>query len=1660
MFQNMTTLMRILLMGIVLDGSPVHAAIPLIVGPACDPARQSCVPTPAPPGGPGQCGPGPGGATCAVPGPAAQGSGPGINVGAGNPINVITGNKYQREVDMPALPGVLGLEIVRHYNSVFSSPTHSNGSVGRGWKLSYETDLYVVERTIQIVQADGTRIIFNRDPQDPSLCASTNPADGTVRVDQTGRGDEYTWTWTNGRQLNFTHQGKLVQILAPTGEFVSMQHDRTGMLLSVRDPQNRQLHLNYLGSAQARASDRFRGVQEIDSPVGRFTYEYGSVLPKGATLDKIYLSANLVKVGLAGATNKRIYHYEDAQHPTLLTGISVEGVDAKPTRQRIATYAYDINGKGILTVKGDPARLQTGPDGKTLRPAALVVGTGIEQVTLDTSVGGRTVVSNSVGQKTIYRHAIVGGQFRLLEVRGAGCASCGESNVRYDYDSLGRLSGTTRLNALGQPIQSTRTERDAYGRTGKVSQVSYRNGKPGVTQRLIRYEYTGTTPQPVLVARPSVVPGREAVTRITYNDRGQPLTVSESGWVPALDGRLAGAGAIERNTAYHYRIINNRSMLTGIDGPLPNGKTNSPLDSDITQINYDKLGNYAVEIIGPGNQIAAVVRRDDAGRPLTVTHNDGARLMQTQLAYAPQGQLQEVMQTGRLINDAAHPQQERDEPGRKFAAQYDAMGQLTALQLPASSREIISLLVAGKPEPAAIEIASFDSGKTNALAPAENLQYRTGEPGSATERIVQELFHSTDGDQRPTLLARRWLDDFGRLVAVQHAGQGVSRASYSGGSDQLATLTDATGVITQLTYDIRGQVETLRRTTGDGKLAERIEYQYSGSWLVEQTTYTGSTPDKADSKISTRHNAFGQVTQEVEHNGPFAHAVNHVYDEAGRLVQTWITQGSGTNRAIDLPSVSLHYHGEARLGERIDAIQAGDGWFGKHSVIGALQWLLPAVSSPVPANPHAGQVHATAPPVAIAWRYGNGLQARSQYDPVTKPGAPFGWRLRSFHDGVHAYAISSDAGGHINAVSQGPAQATAASKAWQILPQAHAGAVATLTAPTMAGQGNAPVPPHGAGADMDTEAHRSDAAGRRLSYQSRQGELTLIWDSAGHLAQVRQGKNEIATYRYDAQGRRISKTVSGNPGASRQFIYDGQQLIAEADGNGLVLKQFIDVGWRVVAWIEPAQSLVQRLRQYLFGPKIVYLHTDHRGAVTAATDGSQAILWQADMDANGNARNGGHEHGIEQPLRLAGQYADQETGLHYNLARYYDPRSGHFLSPDPAGLDAGSLDLYAYANGDALNFFDPDGWAKVTYYAITAKADGSTTLGTSQGFTNARWAFVISDIKGGVKENVVYDPTGSFVKKDFATAKGDAFAWNKNEESYVSNPVLLMQQYYGNNLVSLSQFTIDNFDDEQARAILQKLGYSDTTPICAAGILPQIQFSAGEAAIDVTQANANGAGKQRILNCQANNLSILPISYADVAERERVERMEAAAEINETSSLNKDCSISGCPGINIQGQVPASGQLPKQYYASYGRSQFVAATFIETLDKISEQDKKALGITPDIAQRITAAKLRAAAVVRQNSDDPGWFKWARSNYTCEEAVVAWDNAGQPNMLTLNERANFQSELLLGHWITHILAAFRPLEEDYCINNKVKIFEKSLVNLQNFRFTLAFYASTL
>jgi RHS repeat-associated protein len=108
---------------------------------------------------------------------------------------------------------------------------------------------------------------------------------------------------------------------------------------------------------------------------------------------------------------------------------------------------------------------------------------------------------------------------------------------------------------------------------------------------------------------------------------------------------------------------------------------------------------------------------------------------------------------------------------------------------------------------------------------------------------------------------------------------------------------------------------------------------------------------------------------------------------------------------------------------------------------------------------------------------------------------------------------------------------------------------------------------------------------------------------------------------------------------------------------------------------------------------IHYYQCDHLGTPMELTDEDGNIAWEANYKAWGEARLTmsavAIKAGLKNPIRFQGQYLDEETGLHYNRFRYYDPVVGRFTSKDPIGL-RGGINLLQYAP-NPMEWIDPTG---------------------------------------------------------------------------------------------------------------------------------------------------------------------------------------------------------------------------------------------------------------------------------------------------------------------------------------------------------------------------------
>ncbi|MFZ6755224.1 RHS repeat-associated core domain-containing protein [Undibacterium sp. Dicai25W] len=115
--------------------------------------------------------------------------------------------------------------------------------------------------------------------------------------------------------------------------------------------------------------------------------------------------------------------------------------------------------------------------------------------------------------------------------------------------------------------------------------------------------------------------------------------------------------------------------------------------------------------------------------------------------------------------------------------------------------------------------------------------------------------------------------------------------------------------------------------------------------------------------------------------------------------------------------------------------------------------------------------------------------------------------------------------------------------------------------------------------------------------------------------------------------------------------------------------------------------------------KIYDIQTDQINTPRVITDSTGNVVWRWDSTPFGESlpdQNPGHTgtaNDFTFNLRFAGQYYDQETNLHYNYFRDYDPATGRYIQSDPIGL-GGGINTYAYVEGNPVTFFDPRGLHK------------------------------------------------------------------------------------------------------------------------------------------------------------------------------------------------------------------------------------------------------------------------------------------------------------------------------------------------------------------------------
>lgn len=180
-----------------------------------------------------------------------------------------------------------------------------------------------------------------------------------------------------------------------------------------------------------------------------------------------------------------------------------------------------------------------------------------------------------------------------------------------------------------------------------------------------------------------------------------------------------------------------------------------------------------------------------------------------------------------------------------------------------------------------------------------------------------------------------------------------------------------------------------------------------------------------------------------------------------------------------------------------------------------------------------------------------------------------------------------------------------------------------------------------------------DANGNCTSDGKRQYE----WDVQNRLVRVVvQNEGEVRfKYRYD--GMRVEKQVVG--GLTTKYIYDGQTVIGEIRSDGTKR-------WYVVG----AMGYICRIDEGANGQILArdYFVYDGLGSCRALVASNGVVVAKYDYDAYGAIRGQeGQRSNNFKYVAGVGHPTDEETGLIYMRARYYEPQVGRFVSEDPTG---------------------------------------------------------------------------------------------------------------------------------------------------------------------------------------------------------------------------------------------------------------------------------------------------------------------------------------------------------------------------------------------------------
>ncbi|WP_413787948.1 DUF6531 domain-containing protein [Streptomyces murinus] len=900
----------------------------------------------------------------------------------------------------------------------------------------------------------------------------------------------------------------------------------------------------------------------------------------------------------------------------------------------------------------------------------------------------------------------------------AGAPDEGTVVMRYGYDHAGNL--TEVINSSGEPLRLT------YDAEGRVTRWTDRNGTwfsyiydehgrvartegiDGILSGTLTYDDTART------TTYTDSQGHASVHR--YNAEGlvveetDPLGhVTRTEWDEYGDKPLKVTDPLGHTTQYVYDHAGNPTELT-----LPDGS--------VAQAVYNALG-VPTEVVEPGG---AVWRHtyDERGNLLTTVDPLGA---ETRYAYDTAGRPTSITNalghTRMMTYDAAGlPVAVTDELGHTTTVHRDLFGRIIEVIDPLGHVTRLSWTTEGKPSWRELADGTRESWVWDAEG---NLLSHTDPVGNTTRHTASHFGVSatrTDPDGARYAFA---YDSELRLTTVTNA-QGLTWSYTYDEAGRLTGETDFNGRTLTYAHNAHGQLAA--RTNGAGQTLRfvrdplgRVVEQHADAGGVTMFAYgsDGSMrrASNSDAEVTLQRDLLGRVLSETVND----RTTTHLHDAAGRrtrrvtpsgLVSEWTYDPAGRPLTLRSPTGALDFVHDAAgretrrdLGTRATLTQTWTttGLLTKQTLTAAPDRLLQHRTCTHRADGHLTEIRELTSGTRRFDLDGAGRVTRTR---------AHGWSETYTYDAV---------GNLVHAIS--PGHEAAGERRFD----------GTLV--RTAGRSSY---------DYDAEGRLVRRTRKLLNGQIR--AWTYTWSAEDRLTEVTTPDGSRWRYAYDPLGRRIAKhrlTEEGSVTDLTEFVWDDLCLAEQTAPDGWVTtwdyapnspRPVAQTIHKPIATADNTSFLAQLAEESApeHGARFYSVVTDSVGTPTELVSAAGELVWQRRTGLWGTRIPAADKatESIDCPLRFPGQYADSETGLHYNLHRYYDPETARYISADPLGL-VPAPDHYAYVP-------NPLSWSDDLGLAGKGPTGPSNPLNFGQGYTGRRDPFPVGN-KGMDVEIHVYD---------------------------------------------------------------------------------------------------------------------------------------------------------------------------------------------------------------------------------------------------------------------------------------------------------------------------------